>query len=183
METLTELLEEQLKDLYSAEKQLVKALPAMAKKAATPSLGEAFRTHLEETKNHVERLETIGESLGIRLPGKKCKAMEGLIEEGKEVLKERGRSAVIDAALTGAAQRVEHYEISAYGTARTIAEHLGHDEAKELLQETLDEEAAADKKLTEICVNEIISEADTGIEEEEGDDAEAEPQMQRSSRR
>jgi ferritin-like metal-binding protein YciE len=183
METLTELLEEQLKDLYSAEKQLVKALPAMARKAAIPSLGEAFRMHLEETKTHVERLETIGENLGIRLTGKKCKAMEGLIEEGKEVLNEKGRSAVLDAALIGAAQRVEHYEISAYGTARSIAEHLGHDEAKDLLQETLDEEAATDKKLTEICANDVLSEADTGIEEEENEESALQPAVQRSSRR
>jgi ferritin-like metal-binding protein YciE len=169
MDTLTELLKEQLQDLYSAEKQLVKALPALAKKASTPALEEAFQTHLDETKEQVQRLETIGETLGIRLAGKTCKAMEGLIEEGKEVVKEKGRTAVIDVALVGAAQRVEHYEIAAYGAARTLAEHLGHDEVTELLQKTLDEESAADEKLTEVCMNSILPEADSGAEEEEGD--------------
>ena len=176
MDNLKELLEEQLQDLYNAEKQLVKALPAMAKKALTPSLGEAIRMHLDETNKQVQRLETIGESLGIRLTGKKCKAMEGLIEEGKEVLKEKGRSSIIDAALIAAAQRVEHYEISAYGSARTLAEHLGHNEVRGLLQETLDEESAADEKLTQICLNDVLPDAETGDEEEEQEEPEEEVQ-------
>src|SRR3569832_1400619 len=117
MESLNELLQDQLKDLYNAEKQLVKALPAMAKKASTPALKDAFTTHLEETKEHVQRLERIGQALSTKLTGKTCKAMAGLIEEGKEVLAEKGNRLVLDAALIAAAQRVEHYEISAYGSA------------------------------------------------------------------
>ncbi len=154
--TLAKLLEDQLKDLYSAENQLVKALPKMAKKASSKGLKEAFTSHLEETKHHVERLDEIGQSLEIKLSGKKCKAMEGLVEEGAEALEADGPGPVIDSALIAAAQRVEHYEISAYGTARTIAEHLGHSDVVDLLQETLDEEAAADEKLTSISTDEIL---------------------------
>jgi ferritin-like metal-binding protein YciE len=170
MESVQELLEEQLKDLYNAEKQLTKALPAMAKKASTPTLKEAFTSHLEETKGHVQRLEQIGESLEMKLTGKTCKAMEGLIEEGKEVIAEKGNSLVLDAALIAAAQRVEHYEISAYGSARALAEKLGQTEAVDLLQETLDEESAADEKLNTISLEEVLPEAPTGQEEEEEDD-------------
>src|SRR5262249_48319474 len=125
-------------------------------------------SHLEETKGHVERLDQIGEDLGVKLSGKKCKAMEGLIEEGAEVLEAEGPDAVIDSALIAAAQRVEHYEISAYGTARTLAEHLGHTEAVSLLQETLDEESAADEKLTSISLEEILPNAE-GEDSEEAD--------------
>lgn len=170
METLDDLLEEQLKDLFSAEGQLVKALPRMAKKANSETLKEAILSHLEETEGQVERLTQIGELLEIKLSGKKCKAMEGLIEEGKEVLEEDGKSAVIDAALIGAAQRVEHYEIAAYGTAKAFAEQLGHTEVVELLQQTLDEESQADEKLTTISVDEILpatTAADDGEAEEE----------------
>jgi ferritin-like metal-binding protein YciE len=155
--TLDKLLEEQLKDIYSAESQLVKALPKMAKAATAPGLKDAFTNHLDETKGQVERLNKIAGHLGIsRLTGKKCAAMEGLIEEGKEVLEEDGEPGLIDAALIIAAQRVEHYEISAYGSARTLAEHLGHDKVAKLLQETLDEEAAADEKLTDISLSEVL---------------------------
>src|SRR5665213_3120106 len=115
MDTLAELLEDELKDIYSAEKQLTKALPKMAKKAASDALRTAFTTHLKETENHITRLESIGQELDIKLTGKKCKAMEGLVEEGKEVIEEDGKNAVIDAALIGSAQRVEHYEMAAYG--------------------------------------------------------------------
>jgi len=166
MESLKELFDEQLKDLYNAEKQLTKALPAMAKKASAASLKEAFTSHLEETNGHVQRLETVGENLEIRLAGKKCKAMEGLIEEGKEILKEKGGGAVTDAALIAAAQRVEHYEISAYGSARALAEQLGFNDAVELLQATLDEESAADEKLNAISLGEILRAAPTGMGEE-----------------
>ncbi len=159
METIAELLEDQLKDLYSAEKQLTKALPRMAKKASTPSLQEAILSHLKETEGHVTRLEKIGSTLGIKLTGKKCAAMEGLIEEGKEVLDEEEENLVIDAALIAAAQRVEHYEISAYGTARAFANRLGEKEVISLLEETLKEEGAADKKLTAICEREILPNA------------------------
>ena len=156
MPTLAKLLEDQLKDLYSAESQLVKALPKMAKKASSKGLKGAFTSHLEETKHHVERLEEIGQALEIKLAGKKCKAMEGLVEEGSEVIEAEGPGPIIDSALIAAAQRVEHYEISAYGTARTLAEHLGHADVVELLQETLDEESAADEKLTSISTDEIL---------------------------
>jgi ferritin-like metal-binding protein YciE len=154
--TLDKLLEDQLKDIYNAETQLVRALPKMAKAANADGLREAFTEHLEETRGQVARLDQIGELLGIRLTGKKCVAMEGLIEEGREVIEADGEPEIIDAALIAAAQRVEHYEISAYGTARTLAEHLGHDRAAELLQETLDEESAADEKLTAVSVGEVL---------------------------
>jgi ferritin-like metal-binding protein YciE len=158
--TIAKLLEDQLKDIYSAETQLVKALPKMAKKASIKGLKEAITAHLEETKHQVERLDQIGETLNIKLTGKKCKAMEGLIQEGAEVLEADGPGAVIDTALIAAAQRVEHYEISAYGSARALAQHLGHESVVELLQETLDEESAADEKLTGLCEEEILPAAD-----------------------
>jgi ferritin-like metal-binding protein YciE len=162
--TIAKLLEGQLKDIHSAETQLVKALPKMAKKASSSGLKQAFTSHLEETKNHVERLDQIGQTLGIKMTGKKCKAMEGLIEEGAEVLEAEGPGPVIDSALIAAAQRVEHYEIAAYGSARTFAEQLGHEEVVELLQETLDEESAADEKLTSISEEEVLPAA-AGVEE------------------
>jgi ferritin-like metal-binding protein YciE len=167
METLAELLEDELKDIFSAENQLVKALPKMAKKASSSTLKEAFTSHLQETEGHVQRLEKIGQSLGIKLTGKKCHAMEGLVEEGKEVIEEDGEGGVIDAALIGAAQRVEHYEIAAYGTVRAIAEQLGHKDVARLLQQTLDEEGEADKKLTKIAEDEVLSSAADAEEEEE----------------
>jgi ferritin-like metal-binding protein YciE len=165
MDTLHELLVDELKDLHSAETQLVKALPKMAKKAASESLRDAILAHLEETNGQVERLDEIGELMEIKLTGKKCKAMEGLVEEGKEVLDEDGQSAVIDAALIGAAQRVEHYEIAAYGTAKAMAEHLGLGKIVKLLNETLKEESAADTKLTKISVDEILPATDAEEEE------------------
>ncbi len=154
--TISKLLEDQLKDLYSAENQLVKALPKMAKKASSDVLKEAITSHLEETKHQVMRLDAIGQSLGIKLSGKKCKAMEGLIEEGAEVLEAVGPGPVIDSALIAAAQRVEHYEISAYGSARALAELLEHADSVKMLQETLDEESAADEKLTSLSEEEIL---------------------------
>jgi ferritin-like metal-binding protein YciE len=154
--SLEKLLEEELKDLFSAENQLVKALPKMAKAASAEGLREAFANHLEETKGHVKRLEQVGRQLEIKLTGKKCKAMEGLLEEGKEILEADGPDGVLDAAMIGAAQRVEHYEISGYGTARTLAEFLGHTEAARLLQQTLDEESAADELLTQIAEGEVM---------------------------
>ncbi|WP_254508204.1 ferritin-like domain-containing protein [Anatilimnocola floriformis] len=165
METLLELLEDEIKDIYNAENQLTKALPKMAKKAASESLADAFAAHLEETKRQIERLQKIGDLMGIKLTGKKCKAMEGLIEEGKEVLEEDGKSAVIDAALIGAAQRVEHYEIAAYGTAKAMAEHLGLEKVVKLLQQTLSEESACDEKLSSIALEEVLPATD-GVEEE-----------------
>lgn len=168
MDSLSDLLEDELKDLYSAENQLIKALPKMAKKATSTKLKAAFTDHLKQTEGHVARLEKIGKSLEIKLTGKKCAAMEGLVEEGKEIIEEDGEGAVIDAALIGAAQRVEHYEIAAYGTVRAIAETLGHGEAVSLLRQTLDEEGAADKKLTQIAESGVLSAAaDAEAEDEE----------------
>lgn len=157
----TKLYVDQLKDLYSAETQLTAALPKLAKAASTPALQEAFQMHLEETKGHVQRIEQIFETLEGSPKGKKCKAMEGLIEEGAELLKEKNKfeAEVLDAGLIGAAQRVEHYEIAAYGTARTLAQQLGDTAAANLLQQTLDEEYAADQKLTALATGGINAEA------------------------
>lgn len=157
--TIQDLLEEQIKDLYNAENQLVKALPRMAKKASTPTLQKAIQNHLEETRGHIERLTSIAELLEIKPGGKVCKAMKGLIEEGKEVLEEDGDDAVIDAALIAAAQRVEHYEISAYGTARALAEALGESKVVKILDQTLREEKAADETLSEISLKELLPSA------------------------
>jgi ferritin-like metal-binding protein YciE len=148
---LEELLVDELKDLYSAENQIVKALPKMAKAASSTELKRAFERHLEETRRQVERLNQVGEHLEIKLTGKKCKGMEGLIEEGKEIMEEDLDENAIDAGLIGAAQKVEHYEIAAYGTARTHAEMLGYPKVARLLQQTLDEEGATDKKLTQLA--------------------------------
>ena len=165
--TIDSLLENELKDLYSAETQLVKALPKIAKAATNADLQDAINAHLEETKEQVIRLEKIGQLLGIKLTGVKCKAMEGLLEEGKEVFEMEAPPYVVDVAIIAGAQRVEHYEISGYGTARALAEHLGHDEAVKLLSETLDEESAADEKLTTICLESILSNVSGDMDEEE----------------
>lgn len=146
-----DLLIEELKDLYSAETQLVRALPKMAKKAETPELKQAFENHLSETMRHAERLEGIMKQLDESPRGKKCLAMEGLIAEGQETMKEDAEPAMLDLALIAAAQKVEHYEIAGYGTARTLAELAGEDEVAETLQETLDEEGKTDKLLTSIA--------------------------------
>jgi ferritin-like metal-binding protein YciE len=159
LKSLTQLMEDEIKDLYSAENQLLKALPKMAKKASSATLKAAFTSHLKETEGHVARLEAIGKTLDMKLSGKKCKAMEGLIEEGKEVLEEEGEPSLIDAALIGAAQRVEHYEMAAYGSTRAMAESLGQKKVVDLLQQTLNEEGAADKKLTKIALEEVLVEA------------------------
>src|SRR5918993_1780270 len=148
---LEELLVDELKDLYSAENQIIKALPRMAKAASSPELKRAFERHLEETRRQVERLNQIGEALDIKLTGKKCAGMEGLIEEGKELLEEDLDENALDAGLIGAAQKVEHYEIAAYGTARAHANMLGLSKVARLLQRTLDEEGATDKKLTDLA--------------------------------
>lgn len=147
-----DLLVEELKDLYSAENQLVKALPKMAQAATSEELQQAFETHLQQTEGHVQRLEKIGKQLGESMKGKKCQAMAGLVEEGKEVMAEDAEDAMLDLALIGAAQKVEHYEIAGYGTARTLAELVGEDKVARLLQETLDEEGQTDKLLTEIAM-------------------------------
>lgn len=159
METLSELFEEQLKDLYSAENQLLKAMPKMAKKASSEKLIKAFEDHLRQTEQQVERLKKIGESRDIKLTGKVCAAMKGLIEEAQEAMQEGEPGPVLDAALVADAQRIEHYEISAYGTARTLAEHLGDKAAARLLDQTMREESATDEKLTKIVVSDIYPNA------------------------
>lgn len=170
LDSLHDLYVDELKDLYNAENQLLKALPKMAKAATAPELKAAFTEHLDVTRKQVGRLDQIFEALEVSPKGKKCKAMEGLIEEGKEVMDEEGEDAVIDAALIAAAQRVEHYEMAGYGCVRTFANLLGYEDAVALLQETLDEEGEADKKLTELAETVINVEA---ADEEEADDGPA----------
>ena len=151
IDSLRKLYVEELKDLYSAEKQILQALPKMAKKASNPQLKAGFEEHLRQTEEQVKRLDRIFEALGKSPRGKKCKGMEGLLEEGKEVMQEDMDEETRDAALIAAAQRVEHYEIAGYGTVRTYAQLLGEDAAVRLLQQTLDEEGATDKKLTALA--------------------------------
>jgi ferritin-like metal-binding protein YciE len=151
LNSLQDLLVEELKDLYSAETQLIKALPKMAKAATSEDLRGGFEKHLQETEGHVVRLESIMEDLGENPKGKTCKAMKGLIKEGADVIAEEAEDSVKDAALIASAQRVEHYEIAGYGTARTFAEILGHDKIARTLQSTLDEEGATDKALTKMA--------------------------------
>jgi len=159
LRTLQDLFHHELKDLYSAETQLVKALPKMAKAATNEDLKAGFEEHLEQTKGHVRRLEQIAESLEIRLTGHECQAMKALVLEGGELIHEDAEDAVRDAGLIGAAQRVEHYEIAAYGTARALATCLGFDQAAKLLGATLEEEKATDEKLTELAESAINAEA------------------------
>jgi ferritin-like metal-binding protein YciE len=155
MESLRELYVAELQDLYSAEKQLVKALPKMADSATNPELRQAFLDHLAKTEGHVERLEQIFETLEASPSGKKCKGMEGLIEEGEELVKEDPQEDVLDAGLISKAQHVEHYEMAGYGSVRTYALMLGEADHAELLQQTLDEEIEADELLTELAEDTI----------------------------
>ena len=164
MDSLKDLYIDELKDLYNAENQLLKALPKMAKKASAPELKRAFQEHLGQTEQQVNRLEKIFKGLGEKPTGKTCKAMKGLVEEGKEIIEEKGDGSVLDAALIGAAQKVEHYEIASYGTARTFASLLGEEEAVTALQRTLDEEAATDKKLTALAEGLVNVEASNAEE-------------------
>jgi ferritin-like metal-binding protein YciE len=149
--TLQSLFVEELRDLLDAEKQLVRTLPKLARMATAPTLAAAFREHLEETRGHVSRLEQALEGLGLRASSKKCVGMQGLIEDGQESIEKAEDGPVRDAALIGAAQRAEHYEMAGYGTARTFATLLGHTEIASMLESTLDEEKAADAKLTGIA--------------------------------
>lgn len=165
--TLDQLFQQELQDLYDAENQIVKALPKMAEAATDEELASAFQQHLEVTKKQVQRLDKIFQKLGIKPEGKTCEGMQGLIREGEKMISEIEKSAILDAALIGAAQKVEHYEISGYGTARTMAEVLGQQEAAELLEETLDEEKETDENLTEIA--ETIMSGENLDEEEEVD--------------
>ena len=158
LKTLEDLLLHELKDLYSAEHQLLKALPKMAKAATNEDLKAGFEEHFEQTKGHAERLDKIAEILDKKLTGHKCKAMEGLVEEGSELISEDAEDAIRDAGLIGAAQRVEHYEIAGYGTARSIARHLGHEDIADILEETLEEEKETDEKLTELAETALAAE-------------------------
>jgi ferritin-like metal-binding protein YciE len=151
MESLRELFVDELKDLYSAENQILKALPKMVKAATSRELKAGFQEHLAQTKEHVARLEKIFKRLGTSPKGKKCKGMEGIIQDGKELMEEDAEPEVMDAGLIGAAQHVEHYEIAGYGCVRTYAELLGNDDDAKLLQKTLDEEKETDTKLTSLA--------------------------------
>lgn len=162
MKTLQDLLAHELKDLYSAEKQITKALPKMIKACTSEDLREGLQNHLEETEQQIMRLEDILEKLDLTARAVKCQAMEGLIEEGKKAIEEDMEDHVRDAAIIAACQRVEHYEIAGYGCARTFARHLSHDEVADLLQQTLDEEKAADEKLTQIAMQHVNEEAMAG---------------------
>jgi ferritin-like metal-binding protein YciE len=181
--TIEQTLVEELKDLYDAEKQLVKALPKMAKAASSPKLREAFSSHLEETKGHVERLSEVFAALGVKASSKSCAAMKGLVSEGGEAIEQDAEESCRDAILIGAAQRVEHYEMAAYGTARTLAEHLGNDEAVSLLQQTLDEEKAADEKLTSISLEILETMGGRGFNQNDGEPGEEEEQRGRKTQK
>ena len=156
LDTLKTLYIDELRDLYNAENQLLKALPKMAKGASSEDLKDAFEKHLEQTKSHVERLEEVFQEIGETPKGKTCKAMKGLIEEGSEILKEDGEESVIDAGIIVAAQKVEHYESASYGSVRTFAQLLGKDRSAELLQTTLDEESETNETLNQLA-EEIVN--------------------------
>src|SRR6202158_2200109 len=151
VESLRDLYVEQLRDLYNAEQQLIRALPKMAKGSSSEELRAAFEDHLGQTKQHAQRIETIFEQMGEKVSGKKCKAMEGLVKEGGEILEEDMEDGIKDAAIIAAAQRVEHYEIAGYGCVRAYATRLGEDDAATLLSQTLQEEKAADEALNDIA--------------------------------
>jgi ferritin-like metal-binding protein YciE len=159
LDTLQQLYTDELRDLYNAESQLLKALPKMAKAASSQDLKDAFAKHLEQTKGHVERLEEVFEELGEKPKGKTCRAMKGLVEEGSEILKQDGDESVIDAGIIVAAQKVEHYEIAGYGSVRTFAHLLGQNKAAELLQTTLDEESETNELLNRLAESVVNPEA------------------------
>jgi len=169
--SLRELYIDELRDLYNAETQLTKALPKMAKASSNDELRQAFEEHLRQTSEHVSRLEQIFENLDEKPTGKKCLGMEGLVKEGAETMREEYEDAVMDAAIIGAAQRVEHYEIAGYGTVRDMAKLLGEDDHVSLLEQTLGEEKETDQKLTELA-EQINTEAqETGEEESEEEES------------
>ena len=167
MESLEELLQEELKDIYDAEKQLTKALPKLAKKATTPDLQDAFEEHLRQTQQHMERLEQVFDQLGMPVKGKTCKGMKNLIAEGNDMIADADDDATRDAIMIASAQKVEHYEIAAYGTMRTWANVLGHREIASMLEDTLEEEKETDQKLTGIAEGFVNQAATEGEEEEE----------------
>ncbi len=155
LNSLRDLLLEELRDLYNAEQQLIEALPKMADAAKTIDLKSAFKHHLEQTKQHASRLEHMFAGIREKASGETCEAMKGLIKEGEQIIKAQGDADVRDAGLIGAAQRVEHYEMAGYGTARTLARRLGENEIASVLQQTLNEESEADKKLTSIAESQV----------------------------
>jgi ferritin-like metal-binding protein YciE len=164
LDTLEKLYVDELRDIYNAENQLLKALPKMAKGASSPDLKNAFEMHLRQTESHVERLKQIFADLDESPKGKTCHGMKGLIEEGSEILKEDGEESVLDAGIIVAAQKVEHYEMAAYGSARTFARLLGQEKAAELLQSTLDEESETNESLNQLAENMVNPEALIGTE-------------------
>jgi ferritin-like metal-binding protein YciE len=169
LDSLESLFIEELRDIYNGEKQIIKALPKMAKAAGSPELRQAFTKHLKETEGQVQRLERIFQDLGQAVRGKQCKGLEGILEEGKEILEKESDESVLDAALIAAAQKVEHYEIASYGCLRTYAQLLGQTQAVKLLEQTLAEEEAADKKLTQLGesgINEAAAAVGSEIEED-----------------
>lgn len=182
-DSLRQLYVDELRDLYNAETQLTKALPKMAKASSNDELRQAFEEHLRQTSEQVSRLEQIFEMLGEKPTGKKCLGMEGLVKEGSETMKEDYEDAIMDAAIIGAAQRVEHYEIAGYGTVREFAEILGEDEHVSLLEETLEEEKQTDEKLTQLAeqINSQAQEESSG--EEEGEEEQPRTARKNSSSR
>ena len=171
LQSLQDLFVKELKDIYNAEQQLVKGLPKMAKATSHPELQQAFTEHLEQTRGHVERLQQVFELMNMSARGVRCKGMEGLIEEGKEILEDGEDDSTLDAGLIASAQKVEHYEIASYGSMRTYAEMLGYHEAAQLLQQTLEEEKETDRKLSELAEGLVNRDASEG-EYEEGEDGE-----------
>jgi ferritin-like metal-binding protein YciE len=183
--TLHDAFLDELRDCYDAEKQLTKALPKLAKTAASPDLRAAFEAHLKETRGHVDRLEQVFDSLEEQVRGKHCDGIAGIIEEGKSIMEEDFDDDTMDACLIAAGQRAEHYEMAAYGTLVAWARGMGHDEAAKLLQQTLDEEKSADKKLSALAeggINQKASEAAHPDEEEEEGDEDKPPARRRQSR-
>jgi ferritin-like metal-binding protein YciE len=185
LESLEELLQDELKDIYDAEKQLTKALPKLAKKASSPELKDALEEHLRQTEQHIERLDQVFGMLGLPAKGKKCEGMKGLLDEGNDMIGEAEDDATRDAVMIASAQKVEHYEMASYGTVRTWANLLGKGDAAALLEETLEEEKEADRKLTEIAesfVNEEAAAAEGREDEEEEEEAPARGRRQTRGR-
>jgi ferritin-like metal-binding protein YciE len=168
MESLADLFEDTLRDIYYAEKHIVKALPKMAKKAGSANLVAAFEKHIDETEGQIERLEKVFQIIGKSPRGKKCDAIEGILSEAEELMKDAETDTVRDAAMVGASQAVEHYEMARYGTLIAWAKKLGHTKAIPLLQQTLDQEKATDKALTQLAETEINIDADDDAEQHEG---------------
>jgi ferritin-like metal-binding protein YciE len=170
MESLQDLMQDELKDIYDAEKQLTKALPKLAKKASNEQLRDAIEQHLQETEGHIERLDQVFDLLGLPARGKKCEGMQHLIAEGNDMISEAEEDSTRDAVMIASAQKVEHYEIASYGTLRTWANLLGKSEVAALLEETLEEEKQADAKLTEIAESFVNEQAASEGEDEEGEE-------------